>query len=390
MKRRLSLLLCLSLLLGLCLFAAPAALAAAPQYASWREAYTAVLTDEQARTAAIGSAADYRKSYFASDPEALSVTAYAVTDINGDGTPELLLYAEGTGLTDVFTFDGTLRYLGYDAFFGFLPESGEAVVHGHWHGAGGSGKNEWSIRPLFTQEDGQSAYLDYLEEGGKRRYSYMDKGEYKTGDWAKVGENKADEKRYEELYNKYVRPCVRLEDVPFFAPDNLSGFLAPVELKNMRRLYNAVGTFPYTCEEFLLQKRWESLGLDIRDESPLRALLLDMDFDGVPELLLSNGAKKAAERGSFIFRYDAMNDRMRCIGAGPDEALTTGSALYGCRINGGAIWTQYSKTLFRIRTRTLSGSEVNYLEKYDAPTPLKWQSIETVAAQAADGAWQKG
>ena len=62
MKRRLSLLLCLSLLLGLCLFAAPAALAAAPQYASWREAYTAVLTDEQARTAAIGSAADYPRA----------------------------------------------------------------------------------------------------------------------------------------------------------------------------------------------------------------------------------------------------------------------------------------------------------------------------------------
>ena len=377
-------------MLSLCLFAAPAASAAAPKYASWREAYTALLTDEKARADAIGSAADYRKSYFASDPEALAVTAYAATDINGDGTPELLLYAEGTGLTDLFTFDGTIRYLGYDAFFGFLPESGEAVIHGHWHGAGGSGIHEWSIRPLFTQEDGPSAYLDYLEDNGQRRYSFREKGEYKTGDWAKVGKNKADEARYEELYNKYVRPCVRLEDIPFFAPDNLSGFAAPVDLKYMRRLYNAVGTFPYTCEEFLLQKRWEGLGLDIRDETELRALLFDMDSDGVPELLLSNGAKKASERGSFIFRYDAMNDRMRCIGAGPDEVLTNGNALYGCRISGGAVWTQYSKTLFKIKTRILSESEVSYLEKYSAPTPLKWQSVETVAGQAAKGTWQKG
>ncbi|MCR5577102.1 MAG: hypothetical protein K6F56_08850 [Oscillospiraceae bacterium] len=389
MKRSLSLLLCFTLMLGLCLFAAPAASAAAPKYASWREAYTALLTDEKARAGVIGSAADYRNRYFSSDPEALAITAYAAADINGDGTPELLLYAEGTGLTDVFTYDGALRYLGYDAYFGFLPESGEAVVHGHWHGAGGSGTNEWSVRPLFMQDNGPSAYLDYLEDGGKRRYSFLEKDGYRSGDWAEPGKNKADETRYEELYDQYVRPCVRLEDIPFFAPDNLSSFDAPIELKYMRRLYNAVGTFPYTCEEFLQQKRWKGLGLDIRDEAALSALLIDMDNDGVPELLLTNGAKKASERGSYIFRYDAMNDRMRCIGAGPDAVLTNGRALYGCRISGGAVWTRYSKALLRIRTHILSDAEVSYLEKYDAPVPLKWQSLETVADQAAKGTWQK-
>ena len=390
MKRRLSLLLCTSLLFGLCLFAAPAAAAAAPQYGSWREAYADVLTNGQARSAAIGSAADYRKSYFSYDPAALDVTAYATADLNADDTPELLLYAEGAGLTDVFTFDRELRYLGYDAFFGFVPETGAAVVHGHWHGAGGSGTHEWSSRPLFTEDEDLNVYLDYLEDdGGQRRYSFLEYGGYRTGDWGKPGKNKSDEARYEDMYNRYVRPCVRLEDIPFYAPNNFTGLVTPCEMKYMRRLYNAVGTFPYAAEEFLRESRWEGRGLDIRNETELRALLLDMDLDGVPELLLSNGAKKAADRASFIFRYNAMADRMDCLGAGPDEVLTTGQTLYGCRLSGGsAIWTRYSKTLTGIKTRTLGKEEVSYLEKYDAPTPLKWQSVEKLADQIAKLALQ--
>ena len=134
MRRFLSLLVCTALLLGLGLFAAPSgsALAApaakAPAYGSWREAYTAMLTDESARAAVIGRDADYRRSYFSGDPSLLTPSAYSVADLNADGAPELLLYAEGTGLTDVFSFDGALRYLGYDAFFGFLPEEGTAPL----------------------------------------------------------------------------------------------------------------------------------------------------------------------------------------------------------------------------------------------------------------------
>ena len=389
MKRFLSLLACTAVLLGLCLFAAPSGSALAapvPTYGSWREAYTAMIADESARSAVIGKDADYRRSYFSGDSSLLTPSAYAAADLNADGTPELLLYAEGTGLTDVFSFDGALRYLGYDAFFGFLPEEGLAVVHGHWHGAGGSGDKEWSAFSLFTQDEESRVYLDCMEDGGKCRYSFQEHGAYDSTDWAKPGENPEAEERYEKLFERCVRPCVRLEDIPFFSMDNLSGLVSPCEMKYMRRLYNAVGTFPYAGEEFLREKRWEGLGLDIRDEKPVRALLLDMDADGVPELLVSNGCKKVTERASWIFRYDAMNDRMVCLGEGPDEALTNGRALYGCRTGGGdVVWTQYRKTLLRIAARTLDKSEVGYLEKYEAPTPLKWQDPDKLAEQIAKG-----
>ena len=389
MKRFLLLLACTALLLGLCLFAAPSgsALAApAPSYGSWREAYAAMLADESARAAVIGKNADYRRSYFSGDPSALTPSAYAVADLNADGMPELLLYAEGSGLTDVFGFDGTLRYLGYDAFFGFLPEDGLAVVHGHWHGAGGSGDKEWSVYPLFTKDEKSRIYLDYMEDGGKRRYSFQENGSFESTDPAKPGENPEAEERYKKLFERCVLPCVRLEDIPFFSMDNRSGFVSPCDLTLMRRLYNAVGAFPYAGEEFLREKRWEGLGLELRDEKPLRALLLDMDADGVPELLLSNGCKKVTERASWIFRYDAMNDRMECLGAGPDEALTNGRALYGCRTGGGeAVWTRYQKTMLRITEHRLDKAELGYLEKYDAPTPLKWQDPDKLAEQIAKG-----
>ena len=259
MKRRLMLLLCTAALFGLCLFAAPSgsALAApaakASAYGSWREAYAAMLTDESARAAVIGKDADYRRSYFSGDPSRLAPSAYSVADLNADGTPELLLYAEGTGLTDVFSFDGALRYLGYDAFFGFLPEEGLAIVHGHWHGAGGSGDREWSAVPIFREDDWGRVYLDCMEDGGKLRYSFQEYGAFESTDWAKPGENPEAEARYEKLFDRCVRPCVRLEDIPFFSMDTLSGFVSPCELKYMRRLYNAVGTFPYAGEEFLRQ-----------------------------------------------------------------------------------------------------------------------------------------
>ena len=237
MKRFLSLLLAMTLLLGLGCFALPqGAEAAAPKYDTWREAYTALLTDETLRKTVIGKDADYREDYFSSDLSLLQPTAYAAADINADGTPELLLYAEGTGLTDLFAFDGRLHYLGYDRIFGFLPEEGLAVIHGHWHGAGGSGTAEYSVRDFFRDGE-QTAYLDRLDTGEELHYSFFETEE----GWSEGTDEKA-AARYDELYDRYVRACVRMEDIPLFAMDNLSGFLSPTVVKYIRRLYNAVGT----------------------------------------------------------------------------------------------------------------------------------------------------
>ena len=174
-----------------------------------------------------------------------------------------------------------------------------------------------------------------------------------------------------------------MEDIPLFAMDNLAGFLSPTVVKYMRRLYNAVGTFPYAAEDFLRDKRWEGRGLDIREEEPLRVLRFDMDGDSVPELLLTNGCKKPEEQGSWIFRYNAADDRMLSIGPGPREAYVSGGALYGRGSDGS--WTAYEKTLVGLRTRAVDEAEADYLEKYGAPEKLVWMKPEKLLEQIRKG-----
>ena len=145
MKRLLSCLLVLCMALGLCAFTAPSAPLrstaptatpepTAPVYplpeptpGPWLEIYRRLITYASAREKAIGDAASYRSFYISYDPSLLEPSAYALADLNGDEVPELLIYAEGTGLTDVFAYDGYLRYLGYDNIFGFMPESAVMV-----------------------------------------------------------------------------------------------------------------------------------------------------------------------------------------------------------------------------------------------------------------------
>ena len=160
MKRLLSCLLVLCMALGLCAFTAPAATAepTEPTPAPWAEAYRRLITDASAREKAIGTAADYRSFYFSYDPGLLEPSAYALADLNDDEVPALLLCAEGTGLTDIFAWDGKLRYLGYEDIFGFVSELGAVVVHGHWHGAGGSGTHEYSVYDPFDDHASLAAF----------------------------------------------------------------------------------------------------------------------------------------------------------------------------------------------------------------------------------------
>ena len=409
MKRLLSCLLILCLALGLCACAASPTLPAAvllrayaktavpaptapvyplpePTPGPWLEAYRRLVEDPEALAEAIGAAADYRTQYFSYDPSLLDLSAYALADLNEDEVPELLLYADGTGLTDVFTYDGGLRYLGYDNFFGFVSESGSAVVHGHWHGAGGSGVNEYSVRELFAEED-RTTYFDYLESEGERCYSvYADEGSY-NGTWARPGKDKKGETLYRELYERYVLGCVRLEDVPFFAMDNPEGLERPCNLKIVPSFQMALGTFPYTCEDFLTGEGWEALGLDLGEEKTLRALLFDLDGDGLDELLLLSG-QKTKEPHSYVFRYDAAGDRFICLGEGPTEPYAAGGELYGREGSGKtAVWTEFRKTRLGLTGSELDADAARYIEKYESPEKLNWQSLYAVTASVTGEAF---
>ena len=397
MKRLLSCLLVLCMALGLCAFTAPSAAPepTAPVYPTpeptpgpWLEAYGRLITDASAREKAIGAAADYRSFYFSYDPSLLEPDAYALADLNEDELPELLLFAEGTGLTDIFTWDGGLRYLGYDRFFGFVPESGAAVVHGHWHGAGGSGAHEYSTAELFGGADARGAYFDYLEnDTGERRYSVYDGEDSYSGDWAPAGRDKKGEKLYRELYDRTVLKCVRLEDIPFFSLDNPEGLARPCNLKTVPSFRMALGTFPYTLEEFLTGKGWESPGLDFGEEKAMRALLFDLDGDGLDELLLLNGLKGEAQR-CYVYRYDAAGDRLLNIGEGPLEPYAASGTLYGRSGEGeDEVWTAFRKSLLKLHSSTLDGIAAEYMARWESPERLRWESLIGVAAAVSGEAF---
>lgn len=384
MKRLLSCLLVLCMALGLCAFTAPAASqepgTPAPSPAPWLEAYRRLITDASAREKAIGAAADYRSFYFSYDPGLLEPGAYALTDLNEDEVPELLLYAEGTGLTDLFTWDGGLRYLGHDEVFGFVSEPGALVVHGHWHGAGGSGAHEYRVSALFDGSTTLTAF-DYLEnDEGERRYSVYDGKDSYSGDWAAPGKDRKGEQLYRACYEDYVLRCVRLEDLAFYAMDNLTGLERPGDLKISPRFEKALRTFPYTCEEFLTGKGWEAPGLAFGEEKALRGLSFDLDGDGLDELLLLNGLKGDAQR-CYVYRYDAASDRLLSIGEGPLEPYAVSGTLYGKSGEGeDAVWTVYRKSLRSLQSSALDGIAAEYLERWESPEQLKWQSLYALAA----------
>ncbi|MBQ7535408.1 MAG: hypothetical protein IJT43_07280 [Stomatobaculum sp.] len=103
---------------------------------------------------------------------------YFLHDFNGDGTPELMVYSTGMGLTAVYSIVNQTAILsGYDEIYGFNPATGEMIVHGHWHGAGGSWDNEWYVHTLENGELKAIGGYDYFENrygDGRNSYTYWD------------------------------------------------------------------------------------------------------------------------------------------------------------------------------------------------------------------------
>ena len=330
--------------------------------ARWQLAYQKLLEDPALLDQVIGQNGDYRKGYFGGWDNTgyqLPFSSYAAADLDGDGVPELLLDSAEMGLVDLIGWNGDYVYIGYDNYLGFLPEQGAALVHGHWHGAGGSYFYEYSVSRLPQHE--LLAYFDHSEPGfGEVVWSFLEEG----GSWYS-GSEEGDSARYDALVRQYVNQALRVEDLDFYPLNSLRGLAQPQELSDLPTLEEVARRFPGTCKRFLEEKGWQSLGLDLAAEG-LEAALWDLDRDGVQELLLRDQAL------CLLFRYDGSGDRMEYLGQAQGEVVGVMGSELAAHAEGG--WTLYTKC----RGALNSSFFTNFSEEYTSL--IGWVTPQALAS----------
>lgn len=316
--------------------AEPAENPAAGESAGWYADYLALLSDDSAREALIGDATVYRTGYFSYDPEALHYQSWRLADLSGDGIPELLL-TTAVGLTDLFTWQDGPVYIGYDHYFGFLPGTGLAVVHGHWHGAGGSQRDEWTVsNPFRSYEERPIASFDHLG------------GWYVWEDGVSIREDSEEAKgAYEDAVRRYVDPCVRLADIPAHGMDELETLSAPADLSEIPTCGELKASYPVDCSIFLLGYGWWAKAEFLRN-SEYPVLLTDMDGDGIPELLIQSGCREPGEADAYVFCRRAGKARFVPVGTVPTDLRISDEfgEMYGRTERGGEdVWSEYSLSM---------------------------------------------
>ena len=313
--------------------AEPEASSLASEDAAWYRDYRALLTDASVCSALIGESADYRTQYFSYDPKALDYQSWRLADINGDHIPELFMTTV-SGLTDLFTWQDGPVYLGYDNYFGVIPGTGLAIVHGHWHGAGGSLKNEWYV---------SSPFLPY-EERSVASFDYMWNWSVWEGDFT-INDNSDEAKTaYESAVHRYVDSCIRLSDIPAYTPDEPEMLAAPTDLSAIPAFGELKSGFSADCSMFLLGYGWWAKA-DFCRNSAYPAALLDLDGDGLSELLIQNGYTSPEEAGTYVFSRKAESGRFALLGKVPTDLCVEVDSgdLYGSvEKDGKRIWSVYS------------------------------------------------
>lgn len=154
----------------------------------WREAYQ-IFIDDWKQIEKYGNFS-YIKGYFGK--EGYNFDKYFLCDVDDNGTPELFLYSTYMKITAVFTYTDEPVYLLDDVIYGINLETDEVVIHGHWHGAGGSWEDEWSAYCI----SGDTAEYTHTQDGAE----------------------------YDAFYAAHVKPCILAEDYLLYDFDDENGF----------------------------------------------------------------------------------------------------------------------------------------------------------------------
>ncbi len=124
------------------------------------------------------------------------------------------------GLTAVFTYTDVPVFLLYNDICGINFETDEVVIHGHWHGAGGSWENEWSAYCISEDTAEYTMYIDFMD------LSEYDEGIRYTVYDAETEEyiDSQDGTEYDAFYTAHVKPCILAEDYLLYDFYDESGF----------------------------------------------------------------------------------------------------------------------------------------------------------------------
>ncbi len=130
---------------------------------------------------------------------------YFLCDVDNNKTPELFLYSKPMELSAVFTYrNGKLVYLGYDWFYKINKSKKCLIVHGHWHGGGGSGENEYHIYGIGKNNLKPIHSIDYSSDTVFGKYSV----------------------EYEKVYNKYVKGGRKFSSFKKYKLSDMNGLKA--------------------------------------------------------------------------------------------------------------------------------------------------------------------
>lgn len=116
-----------------------------------------------------------------------------------------LLYS--MNITAAFTYyDNQIYFLTYDVIWGINKEAGEIVIEGHWHGAGGSGVDEWKAYQITSNEAVYSVYIDFYRDYEELQIEKTYTVYAPLSGITEYEEHENSEK-YDELYDIHVRPA---------------------------------------------------------------------------------------------------------------------------------------------------------------------------------------
>lgn len=142
----------------------------------------------------------YLKMYF--DPQYFGsqyrFDRYFTYDVDKNGTPELFLHSTSMGLTEVMTYNKKLISLGYYDIAKINKKTKEIIVHGHWHGAGGSYENELSVYKVNKKSSSLKYYIDIMpnDTNGSQRVSVY------NGKWKLLSTKKS---YYDIIYKGHIK-----------------------------------------------------------------------------------------------------------------------------------------------------------------------------------------